>query len=304
MKDNGNSYLWRIYDSNPNKWGVATSTRYGNFIQLLHNRRDEENKQGIISIEPDLFPWLPQEIRLKELIVAARMAGCPVLPKLINEKRDEREVMAGYLWRIELYQYVDTHLQGRGRICDQWEARGWSQAPVHNNGNRRLEYGKEFARPNLEQYLGYNIYGPLEKPEVALPANLWRYLSRSALGLKIGDVEIPPYQAILLTDLNEAIASANTIEDITVNMVATAISLLKERGLSNEQVASIIYRGITPFTTLVEYGDLRTSNEIYAKVLNRVLHHSFEIYEICGRRSRQEAVKLEVPYYKHAIAGR
>lgn len=302
MIDDKNSYLWQIYNSDPNKWGVTNATDYGNLMHSLQERRSKENDQGITPVEQDLFPDLPLEITIEELREAATMAGCPVLPKLENEKRDRREVMAGYLWRIELYQYVDTHLQGRGRICDQWEARGWSQAPVHNNGNRRLEYGKEFARPNLEQYLGYNIYGPLEKPEVALPANLWRYLSRSALGLRIGNIKIPPYQAISLNEFDEAIASAKTIEDITVNMVTTAIPLLKERGLNDEQIASIIYRGITPFTAFIEYGDLSKSNAIFAEVMSRVLYQSYEIYEICGRKSRREAIKLKVPYHNYTIA--
>jgi hypothetical protein len=89
------------------------------------------------------------------------------------------------------------------------------------------------------------------------------------LKYKVGDTDREKYK-IPWSDFDEVIKQAENIEDITVGVAIKTLEILKDRGLSNDQLVAVIANGYSPSGVIGEHGHVAEIDLVWDKLLKEV----------------------------------
>ena len=266
------AFLEAFDSSTPDNLGDArlSSSERENLRQLRVN--SNSHYDFVDALWQDGYP-IPSEINAKDIGETAARHGCIVAENLlISRGKDAYSIT---YWSYTVKNAADrqiTWMLRKQNMSDEFW-RDWYKSsqrdPLHNNP--KVKYPK-----NIDDT---RIYG-IANVHRYWSAQLLRYMEAARLG-KITDQE---YQKLKLenTDpliyqldwrdswLEDALRDVHEVSDVPVNIALKVISVLRSRGLGDDQLTALISTGFSPTGPMLEHGFIDEVKDIWVKLLEKI----------------------------------
>lgn len=224
------------------------------------------------SIINDGWPKL-KNLNTKDLAETAVSHACIVVEDLYQKRGTESlpDLVWSYATKNQFDRYVEKVLKKNNKL-DNGEALGrqWSEP-----SSRKEQKGGAVNYPDL---IDSRLVHGIGKATRYWPAQLMRYLESIRLSksgpeelkkYKVGDTDREKYK-IPWSNFDEVIKQAENIEDITVGVAIKTLEVLKERGLSVEQLVTVIANCYSPAGVIGEHGHVVEIDIVWDKLLQEI----------------------------------
>lgn len=273
----------------PEKYGSAeiSNTEFRALLKLYKQKRDELSVSKK-TLDPDSKEFDKKEIRkavietiinkgwpglenlkLSDLAETAVSHACVVAESLFAERGEVSlpDMVWSYSTKNQFDRYVEKILvenKETNNVAD------WSEPGVRAEiKEEKVKYPK-----GVEDHLVHGV----GKATRYWPAQLMRYLESIRLD-KSTDVELEKYKVgdtnrenykIPWSNFDEIIKSATKTEDITVGIAIKVLDILKNNGLSDDQLVATIINGYSPTGVIIEHGRVSEIDSVWGRILDEV----------------------------------